>query len=134
MGTDEASKDEASKEASKDGAKDKDEKDDSQETKAETKEEKPKKVEKPKPKYRYEKIKKMKSKKDKIEIPIQEQFIPQLSTKTLDRCKKEEIKMKRQDMEIQETNELRNSLEGYVLEMRGKLEGGELSIYMNDGA
>merc|ERR1719216_22399 len=37
-------------------------------------------------------------------------------------------------MEIQETNELRNSLEGYVLEMRGKLEGGELSVYMNDGA
>merc|ERR1712113_243900 len=46
---------------------------------------------------------------------------------------KEEIKMMKLDNEVRETNELRNSLEGYVLEMRGKLEGS-LGPYMQDDA
>merc|ERR1719436_364273 len=40
--------------------------------------------------------------------------------------------MIKKDLEIQETNELRNSLEGYVLEMRSKLES-ELTEYIKDG-
>lgn len=47
--------------------------------------------------------------------------------------RKEELTMIAKDKEIIETEELRNSLEGYVLQMRGKLEG-ELRSYMEDTA
>merc|ERR1712087_794459 len=101
--------------------------------KKDEKKKEPKEKERQKPKYRIDKVKKKKSKKDKIDLHIKEQFIVQLSDKIIEHCRKEELNMMKLDNEVRETNELRNSLEGYVLEMRGKLEGS-LGPYMQDDA
>jgi len=86
-----------------------------------------------KPKYKFEKIKKMVQKKNKIDIPVKEEFIPQMDESSFQIWRKEELTMIEKDREIRETEELRNSLEGYVLEMRGRLEGS-LGQYMKDNA
>jgi hypothetical protein len=80
-----------------------------------------------------EKVMKRKTKKNKIELLIKEQDTVQMDTQMVTIWRKEEVTMSKKDKEIQETNELRNSLEGYVLEMRGKLEGS-LGPYMDAGA
>merc|ERR1712228_286999 len=79
------------------------------------------------------KIKKMVQKKNKIDIPLKEEFIPQMDESSFQIWRKEELTMIAKDKEIRETEELRNSLEGYVLEMRGRLEGS-LGQYMKDNA
>lgn len=79
------------------------------------------------------KIKKMVQKKNKIDIPLKEEYVPQMDESSFQIWRKEELTMIAKDQEIRETEELRNSLEGYVLEMRGRLEG-ELGPYMKDNA
>merc|ERR1712130_573368 len=85
-----------------------------------------------KPKYRYEKVKKMVKKNNKVDVAVSEENVVQMDNSSVQIWRKEELTMIKKDLEIQETNELRNSLEGYVLEMRSKLEL-ELIEYIKDG-
>merc|ERR1712087_519072 len=90
-------------------------------------------TEETKPKYRTEKVKKMVTKRNKVDLPVKEEFIPDMDESSFQIWRKEELTMIAKDIEIIETEEIRNSLEGYVLQMRGKLEG-ELKSYMKDTA
>ncbi|CAF4757289.1 unnamed protein product [Rotaria socialis] len=72
-----------------------------------------------------------KKKKKEIDLPITPR-VPGASKKELDRLIEQEHEMIAQDKKEKERSDAKNSVEEYVYDMRGKLEGGPLEKYADD--
>ncbi|CAF2049140.1 unnamed protein product [Rotaria magnacalcarata] len=72
-----------------------------------------------------------KKKKKEIDLPITPR-VPGASKKELDRLIEQEHEMIAQDKKEKERSDAKNSVEEYVYEMRGKLEGGPFEKYADD--